>query len=89
MGRADFQISNRDFFLKSESGFKSDFSRVRVTGFSSCDREVKLTTLTLEKPVSKLFSNFGKKICRTKPTFLYNTSQPRPFFNEPFKSSPS
>ena len=49
----------------SENGFMHDFSRVKVSDFPSGDREAK-TSLTLapEKPGSKLFSDFKKKILK-------------------------
>jgi hypothetical protein len=62
-GRAGF--CQEIFFLKSESGFESDFSGIGFPIFFSGDREVKTAqTPTPENPASTLFSNFGKKICK-------------------------
>ena len=44
------------FFPKFENNFKAGFSRVKG----------KSLTLALEKPHSKLFSDFGKKIYKTQ-----------------------
>ena len=45
-----------------------------------------LQTLTLEKPASKIFSNFGVKISKTKSALPYNISQSRPCFSHVLKS---
>jgi hypothetical protein len=53
----------------------------------SGDRKAKTSqTLALEKATSKLFSNFGKKICKTKSTLPCNISQSRPYFSHALKS---
>jgi hypothetical protein len=88
MGRAGlvFQL----FFPKSEIGFECDFSRVKVSDFPSSDRMAKTSqTFTLEKAASKLFSSFGKKICKTKSALPYNISQSRPCFSHALKSARS
>jgi hypothetical protein len=73
--------------LGPEYGFECDFSRVIVSGFPSGDRKAKTSqTLTLEKAASKLFLNFGKKICETKSALPYNISQSRPCFSHALKS---
>jgi hypothetical protein len=59
------------FFPKSENDFECDFSRAKVSDFPSGDRMANTSqTLTLEKAASKLFFNFGKKICKTKPALI-------------------
>jgi hypothetical protein len=45
-----------------------------------------LQTLTLEKPASKIFSNFGVKISKTKSALPHNISQSRPCFSHVLKS---
>ena len=84
------RLLHRDFFPKSENDFKCDFSRAKVRDFSNGDREAKTSqTLTLEKSASKLFSNFGKKICKTKSVLPYNISLLRSCFSHAFKSARS
>jgi hypothetical protein len=43
-------------------------------------RQKKSQTLTLEKAAPKLFSNFGKKTCETKPALPYRLASHGPFF---------
>ena len=85
LGRVGFYIEI--FFPKSENDFKCDFSRAKVRDFSNGDREAKTSqTLTLEKSASKLFSNFGKKICKTKSVLPNNISLLRSCFSHALKS---
>jgi hypothetical protein len=55
------RFSQRDFFLKSESDFKSSptFRGLELLIFSAAI--ARLQALTLEIPVSKFFPDFGKK----------------------------
>ena len=67
-GRVDLVL--QIFFLKFKNNFESGFSRVKV-GDSALPPE-KSPTLALEKFASKLFSNFRKKIYKTKSTLPNN-----------------
>jgi hypothetical protein len=70
------------------SGRKSvRLSRPFPATLASGDCKAKTSqALTLEKAASKLFSNFGKKICKTKSALPCNISQSRPCFSHALKS---
>jgi hypothetical protein len=63
----------QDFFPKFENNFEADFSRVKVCDvFASRLPLGKSPTSALEKSHLKSFSDFGKKIYKTKPGALPN-----------------
>ena len=70
-GRVDLVL--QIFFPKFENNFEADFSRVEVcVVFASRSPLGKSPAFTLEKSASKSFSDFGKKIYKTKPTLPNN-----------------